>query len=81
MFDGLGRVPRRSRESFAGLAEEFKTKGGLNEQCAAELRQAGVFDACSLALDGILARIQRGTGASAPQPPAAIEARLPPGDK
>lgn len=72
MFDGLSRVPRRSKASFAELAEEFKTKGGLNEQCAEELTQAGVFDACSLALDAILARIEGHGGPSRPQTPAAV---------
>ena len=66
MFDGLGRVPRGSDLPFAALAAEFKTRGGLNEQCAAQLAQAGVFDACSRALDAILARIEGG-GAALPQ--------------
>ena len=69
MFEGLSRVPRRSTASFAELAEEFKTKGGLNEQCADQLTKSGVFEACSLALDAILARIE-GSG-SMPRPPLA----------
>ena len=60
MFDGLARVPRSSDLSFLELAEEFKTKGGLNEQYAAGLARAGAFDAWSAAADGVLARIQRG---------------------
>ena len=58
MFSGLGLVRQRTSASFAELAEEYKTKGGLNEQCAAQLTEAGVFDACSLALDAVLTRIQ-----------------------
>ncbi len=60
MFGGLGGVARSGSASFARLADEFATKGGLNEQCAEELRQAGVFDACSRALDSVLARLQHG---------------------
>lgn len=58
MFDGLARVPQGSSATFAELAQEFETKGGLNEQCATQLANAGVFEACSVALDAILARIQ-----------------------
>jgi pyrroline-5-carboxylate reductase len=65
MFGGLGSSRRSGGASFARLAGEFATKGGLNEQCADELTRAGVFDACALALDSVLARVQR--GGSAPQ--------------
>ncbi|MEP7207327.1 MAG: pyrroline-5-carboxylate reductase [Casimicrobiaceae bacterium] len=58
LFDGLGRVPQTTDLPFGKLAEEFATKGGLNEQCAAQLAQAGVFEACHDALDGVLARIR-----------------------
>ncbi len=63
-FGGLGAYARTSSASFAQLAEEFTTKGGLNEQCAAQLEQAGVFDACSRALDAILARLRGSTPAA-----------------
>ena len=69
MFEGLSRVPRRPEVSFAELAEAFKTKGGLNEQCADQLKQSGVFDDFSLALDAILARIE-GSGGPSPPPQA-----------
>ena len=59
MFDGLARVPASSDATFAALSEEFRTKGGLNEQCAAELAQNGAFEAWSVAVERILARIQR----------------------
>ncbi|MEO5701997.1 MAG: pyrroline-5-carboxylate reductase [Casimicrobiaceae bacterium] len=61
LFDGLGRVPQTTDLPFGKLAEEFATKGGLNEQCATQLTQAGVFDACREALDGVLARIRTGS--------------------
>jgi pyrroline-5-carboxylate reductase len=57
MFRGLADVPRRSRATFAELAAEFKTKGGLNEQFANELARDGVFAAYAAALDSIAARI------------------------
>jgi len=58
MFSGLGLFRQGTGATFAELAEEFKTKGGLNEQCAAQLEQSGVFDACTRALDAILTRIR-----------------------
>ncbi len=57
MFQGLADVPGRSASSFAELAAEFKTRGGLNEQFANALAERGVFAACSSALDVILRRI------------------------
>lgn len=62
LFEGLSRVPRESKTPLAELADEFKTKGGLNEQMAAQLRDAGALDAWPSALDAILARIERGGG-------------------
>lgn len=47
LFDGLGRVPQTTDLPFGKLAKEFATKGGLNEQCAAQLAQAGVFESLS----------------------------------
>ena len=58
MFSGLGVVQQGTGATFAELAQEFKTRGGLNEQCAVQLEEAGVFDACTRALDAILNRIQ-----------------------
>jgi pyrroline-5-carboxylate reductase len=62
MFYGLGQVPQRSEGSFAELASEFKTKGGLNEQFAAELHRRGVFAAWPTGLDAILARLEKTYG-------------------
>lgn len=42
---------------FAGLAGEYATPGGVNEQVAGELREAGAFAALERALDGALARL------------------------
>ncbi|HJU24466.1 MAG TPA: hypothetical protein VJ891_18340, partial [Casimicrobiaceae bacterium] len=57
MFQGLAGVPAHSPSSFAALAAEFKTKGGLNEQFANELAAKGAFAALTSALDNVLARI------------------------
>jgi pyrroline-5-carboxylate reductase len=72
MFGGLGVVGRSASASFARLADEFATKGGLNEQCAAELARAGVFQACSAALDAVLARLQRGGSTAAADAAAGV---------
>lgn len=58
MFDGLARLAQGTAVPFADLVREFSTKGGLNEQYARLLAQAGVFDACSRELDSVLSRIQ-----------------------
>jgi pyrroline-5-carboxylate reductase len=79
VFDGLGRVPRQSGAPFAQLAAEFKTRGGLNEQAAEQLRRSGVFDACALALDAILARIEGGNATAALAHAPAAAARADPG--
>jgi pyrroline-5-carboxylate reductase len=62
MFDGLTRVAQGTPLPFAALSDEFRTKGGLNEQCVAELRRAGVFAAGAKALDAVLARIRSAAG-------------------
>jgi pyrroline-5-carboxylate reductase len=59
MFRGLGQVPQRSDHSFVELESEFRTKGGLNEQLAADLRRSGVFEAHRLGLDAVFARIEK----------------------
>lgn len=58
MFSGLGGIGQATGATFTELAQDFTTRGGLNEQCAAQLAEAGVFDACTRALDAILARIE-----------------------
>jgi pyrroline-5-carboxylate reductase len=69
MFRGLSHVPLASEASFGELADEFKTRGGLNEQFARDLARSGVFDAWSAGLDAILARIEKSN--NAPDAPAA----------
>jgi pyrroline-5-carboxylate reductase len=70
MFRGLSHVPMVSEAAFGELADEFKTKGGLNEQFARDLARGGVFDAWSSGLDAILARIEKSD--NAPDTPAAV---------
>jgi pyrroline-5-carboxylate reductase len=67
MFRGLSHVPIASDAAFSKLADEFTTRGGLNEQFARDLARNGVFDAWSGGLDAILARIGKSdNGADAP---------------
>jgi pyrroline-5-carboxylate reductase len=70
MFRGLSHVPLASEAPFGELADEFKTKGGLNEQFARDLARSGVFDAWSAGLDTILTRIEKSDNAP-DAPPAA----------
>ena len=42
---------------FAELAAEYATPGGVNEQVARELREAGAFDTLAMALDDALGRL------------------------
>ncbi len=42
---------------FAELSSEYATPGGVNEQVARELREAGAFDTLATALDGALGRL------------------------
>ena len=48
---------RAGGPDFAALAREYATPGGVNEQVARELREAGAFEALSAALDGALGRL------------------------
>lgn len=64
MFRGLSQVPVASDAAFSELADEFKTRGGLNEQLARDLARSGVFDAWSDGLDAILARIEKSDNAA-----------------
>ncbi len=59
MFGALADTATRSGGvSFADLAVEHMTKGGLNEQLHREIVVAGTFDSHRRALDGILARLR-----------------------
>lgn len=67
LFGALGNTAVQHREiTFDQLAREHSTPGGLNEQLARELAQAGVFEAHTRGLERILARLigmrRAGTG-------------------
>ena len=51
----LGQL--RGGEPFAELAGEYATPGGVNEQVARQLREAGAFEALGRALDGAHERL------------------------
>ncbi|HCB06451.1 MAG TPA: hypothetical protein DEQ43_19800 [Nocardioides bacterium] len=53
----LGSLRSADPPDFAELAGEYATPGGVNEQVARELREAGAFDALTTALDGALLRL------------------------
>lgn len=58
-FQGLGNIAVATPEhSLAALAGEFATRGGINEQVVAHLKERGAFDALSEALDGVLQRMK-----------------------
>jgi pyrroline-5-carboxylate reductase len=67
LFGALGNTALCRRElTFEQLALEHSTPGGLNEQLARELAEAGVFVAHSRALERILARLS-GSPRAAPR--------------
>lgn len=45
--------------NFRSLAEEYATRGGLNEQFLMDLRRAGTFDTVVRALDDVADRLER----------------------
>lgn len=55
-FAGLAEATR-SGESFARLARDHATAGGINEQFLGELEQAGTFETVARGLDRILDRL------------------------
>jgi pyrroline-5-carboxylate reductase len=59
MFEGLASVG--PDKSFAELADEHQTRGGLNEQVVRAITSDGCFKQLDLALDAILARLKGGT--------------------
>jgi pyrroline-5-carboxylate reductase len=59
VFQGLGNIAVATPEhSFADLAGEFATRGGINEQVMAHLKERGALAALSDALDAVLTRIK-----------------------
>jgi pyrroline-5-carboxylate reductase len=62
MFQGLGGVPISSAKTFDELSQEFKTRGGLNEQFAGHLAERHVFESCATGLDAIFERLSNASG-------------------
>jgi pyrroline-5-carboxylate reductase len=56
MFRGLAETSPAGR-SFAALAEEYQTRGGLNEQVLRSVTDQGMFAAFENALDAVLERL------------------------
>jgi pyrroline-5-carboxylate reductase len=58
-FQGLGNIAATTQEhSLAALAGEFATRGGINEQVVAHMKERGAFDALSEGLDAVLQRMK-----------------------
>jgi len=58
LFSALGHTALSHNElTFEQLAQDHATPGGINEQMARELRDAGVFDAHERGLERIFARV------------------------
>ncbi len=53
----LGSLTGEDAPDFAELAGEYATPGGVNEQVAKELREAGAFETLRAALDTALGRL------------------------
>ena len=63
VYQGLGNVAVATPEhSLAALAGEFVTRGGINEQVVAHMKERGAFDALSEALDAVLQRMKAAAG-------------------
>jgi len=59
ILKGLAQAPMMAPDrSFAALAEEHQTAGGLNEQVVRQLTDKGVFAELSSALDAVLTRLR-----------------------
>lgn len=58
LFKALGNAPETTPDAgFMHLAEEYATRGGINEQVLRELTARNVFDAFAESLDGVHRRI------------------------
>ncbi len=61
LLEGLGSAPRLSPDrSFAELADEYQTRGGINEQIFRAITREGVLPDLDQALDGVLERVRAG---------------------
>lgn len=59
VFQGLGDIAVATpQHSLAALAGEFATRGGINEQVMAHLKERGALAALSEALDAVLRRMK-----------------------
>lgn len=59
VFQGLANIAvKDSHRSFAALSGEFATRGGINEQVVAHLKETGALTALSDALDAVLHRMK-----------------------
>ena len=58
VFHAIARHADESGEAFDALADEAATPGGMNEQVARELTEAGSYTPLPLALDHILDRLE-----------------------
>jgi pyrroline-5-carboxylate reductase len=59
VFQGLGNIAATTPEhSLAALAGEFATRGGINEQVIAHLKDRQALTALSEALDAVLRRMK-----------------------
>ena len=63
LLEGLGSAsPATPGRSFAELADEHQTRGGINEQVFRAITRDGVLPDLDAALDGVLARLRAGRG-------------------
>ena len=63
MLEGLGSAsPAAPGRSFVQLADEYQTRGGINEQVFRAITRDGVLPDLDQALDGVLARLRAGRG-------------------
>lgn len=61
IFKALAKAPETAPElGFMDLAEDYATRGGLNEQVLRELTARNVFEAFAESLDGVHRRISAG---------------------
>jgi pyrroline-5-carboxylate reductase len=59
VFQGLANIAASMpKQSFGELAREFATRGGINEQAAAHLKETGALASLSDALDAVLKRLK-----------------------
>jgi pyrroline-5-carboxylate reductase len=65
LFKALAHAPETAPDAdFMQLAEEYATRGGINEQVLRELTAKNVFDVFAESLDGVHRRISVGSRAS-----------------